>query len=163
MPKEMKITPEEAARILKEEHVIEVDTSREMPLRVVCPYFYGFKKKPEDIDPNTPEGVVFFNLAVCYKNQGNVSEGQIADVMYGFAQSGIPKNITMDGLNKLRELKYINPNTPEGHFVFASEFKPSLYYKWTQKFFDLLAKNPKEAEEEVSTEIKDTTVNKLED
>lgn len=158
----MKITPEEAARILKEEHVIEIDTSKEMPLRTVAYYFHGFKKRPEDIDPNTPEGVVFFNLAICYKNQGNISEGQIADVMYGFSQSGIPKNITLDGFKKLYNLQYISCTDPDGNFVF-SEPKPDLYYKWTQKFFNLLAQTPEEAEDPVETEIKDTTINKLED
>lgn len=158
----MKITPEEAARILKEETVIEIDTTKEMPLKIVQHYFFGLKKAPDDIKQDTPAGVVFYTLCMCYMNQGNVSEGQVADVMYGFAQSGIPRNITLDGFRELQKLKYINANAPDGTYVFG-ELSPDLYYKWTQKFFELCARTREEATEVADVNVEDTTVNKLED
>jgi hypothetical protein len=160
--KEIRITPEEAARILKEETVIEVDTSQEMPLKVVQPYFFGLKVAPDDIRQDTPAGVVFYTLCMCYMNQGNVSEGQVADVMYGFAQSGIPRNVTLDGFRDLQKLNYMNANSPEGTYIFG-DLQPELYYKWTQKFFELCARTKEEATEVAEVKVEDTTVNKLED
>lgn len=163
--REIKISPQEAARILREEKVLTIETPLdEQPTRVVLKKFLGLKQPPSDISQDSVEGVVFFNLLLCYSNNGDVSEGQISDVMYGFAQSGIPRNVTLDGFKKLYTLKYITC-TDLLNIPVLCEPVPDLFYKWTPKFFELLLdESSKEKEIELpDLAPEDTTVDQLED
>lgn len=151
-----KYTEQEAKQILEAES--SFNASRQvgpMPLRTVRHYFNGLKKDPEDIRQDSPSGVVFYNLCICYQNNNSVSEGAIDDVIWGFRQSGIPPYITQEGFKGLKNKGYITYSDPHGRDVIGSTFGPGVYYKWTNRFFELLLE--KEDKEKVSTrhEIKD--------
>lgn len=161
MTKEMKISAAEAKRILKEEHVITIDTSSKHDLRVIKDFFYGLKYAPNEFDENSPAGVVFFNLCVCYQNAGSVGEGQIGNIIWGFRQSGIPGEVTFDGFKELKKHKYIDFITPTGEYIFGDPTE-QMFFRWTQKFFDMLITDPKTEKIDMErVETEDTTWDKV--
>lgn len=106
-------------------------------LRVIKPYYNGLSKEPEDIRMDSPAGVVFYNLQICYSNQKNISEGVIEDIIWGFRQSGIPADITWEGLKDLKKKGYIFFHDGTGVAIIG-QLTEKLWYRWTSKFFDLL-------------------------
>lgn len=165
MTKELKISAKEAKRILAEEKVINIDTTSEHELRIVKPYFYGLKYAPSEFNENTPAGVVFFNLMMCYQGAGSVGEGQIENIIWGFRQSGIPNYLTFDGFRDLCKHGYIEFITSEGHSIIGTEPNEKYFFKWKDKFFQMLLEKPEKAPavEVERVETKDTTWDKVED
>jgi len=99
------ITPEDEKRAAAAGQIIQNEkpftTGTAVDLRVRRSQYHGLKTWPEDIRRDSPEGVVFSNLNICYKNMGNVCESLIGNILWGFRQSGIPSNVAYDGLKGL--------------------------------------------------------------
>jgi hypothetical protein len=106
-------------------------------LRVVVPYYNGITTSPPEIPQDSPGGVVFFNLQLCYQNQQNVSEGILEDVIWGFRQSGIPADITWEGFKTLKKFGYIFFHDGTGTAIIGDP-NEKLWYRWTLKYIDLL-------------------------
>jgi hypothetical protein len=87
--------------------------NKEPRLKVVKPFYNGLNTYPPEIVQNTAAHVVFYNLQQCYEQVGNISEGIIEDLVWGFRQAGIPANILGDATDK-------------------------LWFRWSLKFIDLL-------------------------
>ena len=157
----MKYSAEDAKKILEQENTLTLNSNKK-GLRPVRHHYFGVKERPIDIREESPEGVVFFNLQVCYKNQGNVSEGTVEDVIWGFRQSGIPNDITWKGLITLNKLGYINFTNDIG-IPLLGEPNPKMWYQWTDKYLNLLLANPSQTELEIDDRIKgkDTTIDRV--
>lgn len=130
-----KYTAADAERIIK----AEKDLANLAPqgLRTVVPTYTGLKVQPQDFPQESPAGVLFYNLQLCYQHQKNVSEGSVGDVIWGFRQSGIPGNIVMDGFAELYRLRYLE-FTDEFGIKLLGTFNEKSWYQWTRKFLDLL-------------------------
>jgi hypothetical protein len=61
--------------------------------------------------------IVLQALFDCFSRAGNVSEGLIGDLIWGFMQCGIPPELTVHGLRQLEELKLVKFQAPDGQFV----------------------------------------------
>ncbi len=110
-------------------------------LRLILNYYNGLREHPQDIRMDSPEGVVFYNLNLCYKNQNSVSEGTIGDIIWGFRQSGIPVSVVRDGLMALKKLGYLNwtgDGHPSGGMLMLGDPKETYWIRWTDKFHKLL-------------------------
>jgi hypothetical protein len=105
-------------------------------LRILRHYYKGLREHPKDIRMDSPEGVVFYNLNLCYKNQNSVSEGIIGDIIWGFRQSGIPVSVVRDGLVALKNLGYMTWDI--NNMVMLGEPKENYYIRWGNKFLELL-------------------------
>lgn len=159
----MKHSEQDAKRILEQEKLLKLQSNRP-GLRQVRPFYHGLKEPPMDFAQESPAGVVFYNLQICYQNQKNVSEGSVADVIWGFRQSGIPNNITWQGFNDLKKLGYISFTGDLGVPLLGTP-NENMWYQWTQKYYNLLlnATDGHETLLEVTDKIKgkDTTVDKV--
>lgn len=158
----MKYSANEAENILKAEKALK--THQLSGLRCTKQFYNGLKYNPEDIKQDSPAGVVFYNLNLCYQHGKNVSEGCVEDVIWGFRQSGIPANIVVDGFTELYRLGYLNFTDPNGTMLLGT-FNEKAWYQWTRKFYSLLLEGNQKQEILISDSIKpeDTTVDKLED
>lgn len=156
-----KYSAEQAGQILQQEKEINFNLQEE-PLRTVQRFFNGIVGLPEGVQEDSPAGVVFLNLCVCYQNQGNVSEGLVNDIIYGFAQSGIPKYITIDGFKELQKLNVVEATDRLGTHLFG-DITPASYFKWTRKFFGCLIPHGEKKVLVDEKRFKDTTVDKLTD
>ena len=161
-------TPQERQQMIKAQKILESEKNlklrQNLPgLRPVMAHYFGLKERPIDIVDSTPEGVVFFNLQVCYQNQGNVSEGTVEDVIWGFRQSGIPNNVTWDGFRILKKLGYLRFTNDIGVALIGNP-TPKMWYQWTPKYFEILLDRAMEKDTlEFDKKIKgeDTTVDKV--
>ena len=127
---------ERARKVLQSEKELRVVKPKH-DLRTVKQNFYGLKYSPKEFNENTPAGVVFFNLMVCYDRAKNVSEGQIGDIIWAFKQSGIPGPITFDGFKELKKHKYLDFITPTGELILGDPDE-DVFFRWTDKFFNML-------------------------
>lgn len=164
-----KYSAADAKRIIKAEEDFkplnpDLSTLKPNGLKTVRSTYTGLKHQPSDIPQQSPAGVLFYNLQLCYQHQKNVSEGCIKDLLWGFRQSGIPSNIVMDGFTELYRLRYLSFTTPEGTAVLGT-FNEKCWFKWDRKFFDLLMEDGKVSELLISDSIKpeDKTVDDLKD
>lgn len=115
-------------------------------VRTVRTKYYGLKKAPSEFRFETNAGIVFYYLNRCYGNQENICEGVVEDVMWGFLQEGIPKRNTYQGFQELKKHGYMN-FTDKNRIVVFSDDIHELWYKWTQKFYDLLIDDAKKIAE----------------
>jgi hypothetical protein len=111
--------------------------NKEPRLKVVKPFYNGLNTYPPEIVQNTAAHVVFYNLQQCYEQVGNISEGIIEDLVWGFRQAGIPANITWKGLNELKKLGFIYFHDGTGR-VILGDATDKLWFRWSLKFIDLL-------------------------
>ena len=158
----MKHTVDQAREILKNEQVLKTSAPVENTLRTVRNNFHGIKSWPKEFQQASPAGVVFGNLLLCYSHQKNISEGILKDVVWGFRQSGIPHNITLDGFSDLYKYGYLI-FTDEVGVQHLGSFNENSWYKWTPKFFELLLESGNGSITLDNIILpKDTTVDKLE-
>lgn len=112
-------------------------------LRATRATYFGLKEHPKEFKPESPAGIVFANLNVCYKENNNVSEGIMEDVIWGFAQAGIPRYLTWDGLLALGKFGYLT-FTDEQRVLMIGTPAEAMWYRWTPKFYNLLLEQPDE-------------------
>lgn len=111
--------------------------NKEPRLKVVRPFFNGLISYPEELERNTAAHVVFYNLQQCYEQVGNVSEGIIEDLIWGFRQASIPAYITWEGLNNLKKLGFLYCHDGTGRVIFGDATE-KLWFRWTLKYIDIL-------------------------
>jgi len=107
-------------------------------LRIMKPFYNGLLSYPSEIGENTAAHVVFYNLQQCYEQTGNVSEGIVEDVIWGFRQAGIPGSVTWKGINDLKKLGFIYFHDGTGRVLFGDATE-KMWFRWSLKFLDILA------------------------
>lgn len=127
---EQKITEKDAEKIFDENSVPEEATIKgapfilsaevdmtPQPLRKIRPAY----RARAAINPLLPDiaKIVISLLFDCFERQGNVQEGLIGDVLWGFEQpvNGLPPEVTFHGLNQLRLFGYLKFQAPDGSFI----------------------------------------------
>lgn len=134
-------------------------------MRCTKTYYNGLKGQPDDIQMDSPAGVVFYNLQICFQNKSNICEGVIEDIIWSFRQSGIPNGVTWQGFRALFKLGYIRFTDARGTILLGGPNEKS-WYQWTPKYYNLLLEDTgrKEAPLNIAESIKgkDTTVDKIE-
>lgn len=136
--------PSQAQQILSKEKDLKIASQVADDLRVIKSNYFGIRYMPEDIRTDSPEGVVFYILNVCFFNAGNVSEGVVKNVVWGFRQSGIPGAIVWDGMKNLAAKGYIIWTDKAGTQILG-DINENYWYKFTPKFTNTLAENTKES------------------
>lgn len=61
--------------------------------------------------------VVLQALFDCFSKAGHVSEGLIGDMVWGFAQCGIPSELTVQGLAQLNGMGFVKFQAPDNNYV----------------------------------------------
>ncbi len=56
-------------------------------------------------------------LFACFDKAGNVSEGLVGDLMWGFQQAGLPPELTLHGLIQLETMGFIKFQAPDNQYV----------------------------------------------
>jgi hypothetical protein len=88
----------------------------------------------------TPEAqIVMHALFECFGRQQVVQEGLIGDLMWGFAQTGIPDKATWIGLCDLHKLGYVKFQAPDNTFVSAdSDLIGKAWVRYQPKLLEMV-------------------------
>ena len=90
------------------------------------------------IELSSAGGLVFNFLHRCFSLSGNISEGLIGDVLFGFNSAGIPDSLTIEGLKDLHKKGYIKFRASDNtHISFESKEAESAYIEYQSKFINL--------------------------
>lgn len=118
-----------------------IDPTKE-PLRQVQPFYRGVTHIPSDIEG--PALMVFIELQRCFQKAGNVSEGLLHNLIWGFEQCGYHPQHVAAGLTQLRNKGYLVYKDPSGSPVADSGILLSppkyMWVTYSPKFLELLYK-----------------------
>lgn len=114
---------------------------RAEPLQTILTPYRGITHVPSEI--TGPALMVFIELQKCFKKADKVSEGLLANVIWGFEQCGYDQNHTAAGLSKLRELGYIHYSDAGGQKLSVIQFDPQkpIWIRYSKKMVDLFVRN----------------------
>lgn len=110
------------------------------PLKIIVTPYLGVSHLPSDVQANGPAFLVFQDLLECFKKQGYVAEGLLANVMWGFEQSGRDIKLVAHGLSCLRQLGYVGYSDPLGVRISEHGFNPDIpiWIRYLPKFTALM-------------------------
>ncbi len=120
--------------------------SKKEPLNVVVKPYQGLKNIPKELNDGGVACFAFCGLVQCFQRQQEVSEGLLANVIWGFEQCGYDPRHVAAGLSKLRELGYIYYSSSQrGDALSEVGFDPNkpIWIRYTQKMIDLFYRNEK--------------------
>lgn len=117
LPQHQKELPSNA-QLGRQERVISVnvdelgiDTTKQK-LRFMRPFGKAVASIPQTLSPNAQ--IALQALLACFERQKSVKEGVFKDILWGFAQVGLPADVVGKGLWDLKELGYISFQAPDG-------------------------------------------------
>ena len=102
--------------VMKMEAVVDATPQ---PLRRIRPYALSQVHIPNDISAEAQ--IVLHNLLMCFDKQKGIQEGLIGDLLWGFAQGGIPENCTAVGLRDLEKVGFVKFQAPDNTYVKISD------------------------------------------
>lgn len=123
-----------------------IDPTKE-PLRTILTPYRGITHVPSELAASPgPELMVFIELNKCFQKAGHVSEGMVANIIWGFRECGYEEKHTAAGLYKLRNLGYLDYTDAAGMPIHELDFNPNkpIWVRYTKKFTDLLVKETHE-------------------
>lgn len=123
-----------------------IDPTKE-PLRIILTPYRGITHVPSELaSSNGPELMVFIELNKCFAKAGNVSEGMVANIIWGFRECGFDEKHTAAGLFKLRNMGYLDYTDAAGFPLRDLDFDPKkpIWIRFTKKFTDLLVRETHE-------------------
>jgi len=107
------------------------------PLRKMLPYHSAARKIPSTIPAEAQ--IVLQGLLACFEKQGDVSEGLIGDIIWGFEAGKIPPECTYTGLKQLAELEYLKFQATDNSYVdITSDSAQSAWVRYQQKLLNLI-------------------------
>lgn len=111
-------------------------------LQVILTPYKGLTHLPSDLMTiKSPAQMVFVELNKCFKKAGNVSEGMLGNVIWGFQQCGYDAKYIAQGLTQLREMGYIMytdaNRVPIYELALDFDAKKPIWIRYTPKFTDL--------------------------
>jgi hypothetical protein len=89
--------------------------SKPQQLKIIRPFVQSIKNIPKTIPPEAQ--IVLQALLACFEKQKNVQEGLVKDLVWGFAQSGIPDACTLLGIRQLENLGYVKIQAPDNTII----------------------------------------------
>lgn len=117
------------------------DTTKQS-LQVLIPKYGGVKTVPADLGQNDVAALAFHALLDCFHKAGNVAEGELKDILWGFEQCGLDPRAIASGLTKLRALGYVYYTDPLGQKISEHNFDPKkpIWLRYSEKFMMLLVR-----------------------
>jgi DNA-binding transcriptional ArsR family regulator len=118
------------------------DASKE-PLKIILTPYRGITHVPFELGNGDTATLVFVELQKCFKKAGNVSEGLLSNIIWGFEQCGYDPRAVASGLTKLRELGYVYYSDERGERVTEQDFNPKvpLWIRYTDKMTSLFVRS----------------------
>lgn len=89
--------------------------------------------------------IVLKALFSCFEKQGNVQEGLIGDLMWGFEQCAppVPRQLTFKGLANLAAAGYVKFQAPDNSFVdIMSDQIGKAWVRYQPKLLDMAYEGP---------------------
>lgn len=116
-----------------------IDPTKE-PLQVILKTYSGITHVPAELAiGNGPDLMVFIELNKCFKRANHVSEGMLANVIWGFEQCGFDPKHVAQGLAELRKKDYIRYTDESRTPIHEFDYNPKkpVWIRYTTKFTDL--------------------------
>lgn len=129
-------TPPEGSKIVNSltmEATVEVSPQ---PLRKLRPFAKAISSIPKLLSPEAQ--LVLHAMLSCFEKQGNISEGLIGDLMWGFAQCGIPPECTYAGLKQLCKEGYLKFQGKDNSWIdIESDKAEDAFVRYNPKLLEL--------------------------
>lgn len=113
------------------------------PLQTILPSYRGITHVPSELDG--PALMVFIELQKCFQKAGNVSEGLLPNLIWGFEECGYDPRHVAAGLTKLRALDYLYYSDAGrqrlSEFLITPDKNQKIWLRYTPKFTNLFVKN----------------------
>lgn len=94
---------------------VTVDDATPQPLKKLRT-FPGMVLQIQGSWPNQAQ-IVLQSVFSCFAKAGHVSEGLVGDLVWGFAQAGVPAELTVHGLMQLEKLGLVRFQAPDNNYV----------------------------------------------
>jgi hypothetical protein len=151
-----KLTEQRAAKLLEERAVPEnskvkgppafvfhgeMDTTKQ-PLRQIKPFHLLVLNMPPGL--SGMDSQVLRRLFRCFAKSGQVSEGLIGDILFGFRETtleepGLPENYALLGLDQLRSLGYLDFQAKDGSWIdMSSDHIGSAWVRYKPKLLEMV-------------------------
>jgi hypothetical protein len=119
-----------------------IDPTKEALDVILTPY-RGLTHIPSELASNrTPGLMVFVELNRCFEKSGQVAEGMLSNVIWGFHECGYDEKHVAAGLAELKAKGYVYYS--DRNRVPISEYdydgKKPVWIRYTKKFTDLLVR-----------------------
>lgn len=116
--------------------------ARKQDLQVIFSPYQGCQIVPAEVGQNGVAFLAFQGLLQCFEKTGNISEGQLKDILWGFEQSGHDPRAVAAGLTKLRALGYTYYTDPLGNRISEHNFDPkkAIWLRYSSKFLALMVR-----------------------
>ena len=140
--KKLDSTPPPGAKPSKSVMTMEaiVDTTMQ-PLRKIRPYAAACLHIPGNLSEQAQ--MTLHALFDCFEKQQNVEEGLIGDLIWGFQQSNIPPEVTIQGLQVLALGGYVKFQAPDNTYVdFSSDKIEKAWVRYQPKLLEMVYEEP---------------------
>ena len=126
--------PNKRIPVVAGEAVVEV---RPQKLRKIKPCSIAVLSLPASLGDNTR--TILSTLFGIFQDKNNVSDGLIGDMLYGFAQSGIPPAATLAALGEMERTGFVKFQTPDNVFVpITSDKIGSAWIRYQKKLLNMI-------------------------
>ena len=125
-----------------------LQNSKKEPLNTVIKPYQGLKRIPPELNDGGPACFVFYGLTQCFQRQKEVSEGLLANIIWGFGECGYDQRHVAAGLSALNKLGYIFYSSEQrGSAILETNFDPKkpIWIRYTNKMIDLFYREGKNA------------------
>ena len=95
------------------------------PLKVILSPYKGITHVPSDLGREDVATFVFVELQRCFTKAGNVAEGMLSNIIWGFEECGYDPRHVAAGLTQLRKLDYIFYSDERGNPIYEQNFDPN--------------------------------------
>ena len=113
--KQLDSRPPVDSKVVSSSAIEAVVENKPQELRRLRSFFSASKQIPSTLKPEAQ--IVLQSLLSCFERQRNVQEGQLADLVWGFEQVGVPGPATVMGLKYLEAAGYVKFQAPDNQFV----------------------------------------------
>ena len=139
-PEDVKVLPSappEGSKVTSSMTMEAVVDATPQPLKQLRPFIQAVSAIPALLPAEAQ--IVLQNLLSCFEKQGNVSEGLIGDILFGFNACNIPSECTYVGLKQLSDAGYIKFQAKDGTFVpLESDQATGAFVRYQKKLLDLV-------------------------
>jgi hypothetical protein len=107
-------------------------------LKVIRPYYESQMSIPGTLGPEAQ--VVMHALFACFDRQGEIKEGKVTDIIFGFGQCGIHPDATRKGLKDLNVMGYVKLQAPDNTITTSLDHDKidEYWIRYESKLLDLV-------------------------
>jgi len=119
-----------------------IENTEKQPLKVIRPFNVIASSIPGNLSVSAQ--TVMKCLFDVFTKSGNVQEGIVRDVIWGFEQSGHAPAMSIEGIRELIKNGYLKLRAPNGIILFALEKESDLscWLQYEPKLLELLYERP---------------------